>query len=98
MKKMIKLAKSFSKKIKQVVAGLKEAVQMFKDLVKGRISIKDYIDELVSAISDLPNKVCRICREMTQVLNYTCDKLTVRFVGTNSYYHSDLAATCGTNR
>ena len=71
MKKMIKLAKSFSKKIKEVVAGLKEAVQMFKDLVKGRISIKDYIDELVSAISDLPNKVCRICREMTHVLNYT---------------------------
>lgn len=57
MKKTIKLAKNFSKKIKQVVAGLKEGVNLFKDLVKGRISIKDYIDELVSAISDLPQKV-----------------------------------------
>lgn len=57
MKKMVKLAKNFSKKIKQVVAGLKEGVNLFKNLVKGKISIKDYIDELVSAISDLPQKV-----------------------------------------
>lgn len=57
MKKMIKLAKNFSKKIKQVVAGIKEGVELFKNLVKGKISIKDYVDELVSAISELPKKV-----------------------------------------
>lgn len=57
MKKMVDLAKNFSKKIKEVVAGMREGVNMFKDLVSGRISIKDYIDELVSAIAELPSKV-----------------------------------------
>lgn len=59
MKKMIKLAANFSKKLKEISEGIKEGVQLFKDIISGRLNIKDVINELIHAISTLPQKVLK---------------------------------------
>ena len=57
MKKMVKLAANFSKKLKEISEGIKEGVQLFKDIISGRLNLKDIISELVDAIATLPKKV-----------------------------------------
>ena len=57
MKKMIKLAANFSKKLKEISEGIKEGVQLFKDIISGKLNLKDIISELVHAIVTLPQKV-----------------------------------------
>lgn len=57
MKKMIKLAANFSKKLKEISEGIKIGVQLFKDIISGRLNINDVINELIHAISVLPQKV-----------------------------------------
>ena len=57
MKKMVKLASNFSKKLKEISEGIKEGVQLFKDIISGRLNLKDIISELVHAIVTLPQKV-----------------------------------------
>lgn len=61
MKKMIKLAANFSKKLKDISEGIKIGVQLFKDIISGRLNIKDVINELIHAISVLPQKVSTSC-------------------------------------
>lgn len=61
MKKMIKLAANFSKKLKEISEGIKIGVQLFKDIISGRLNIKDVINELIQAISILPQKVSTAC-------------------------------------
>lgn len=57
MKKIIKLAANFSKKLKEIVDGIKSGVQLFKDIISGRLNLKDIISELIHAIASLPQKV-----------------------------------------
>lgn len=57
MKKMVKLAANFSKKLKEISEGIKEGVQLFKDIISGRLNLKDIISELVHAVVTLPQKV-----------------------------------------
>lgn len=61
MKKMIKLAANFSKKLKEISEGIKIGVQLFKDIISGRLNIKDVINELIHAVSVLPQKVSASC-------------------------------------
>lgn len=61
MKKMIKLAANFSKKLKEISEGIKIGVQLFKDIISGKLNIKDVINELIHAISILPQKVSTAC-------------------------------------
>nr|XP_022327831.1 uncharacterized protein LOC111127102 [Crassostrea virginica] len=60
MKKMIKLAANFSKKLKEISEGIKEGVQLFKDIISGKLNLKDIISELVHAIVTLPQKVLKL--------------------------------------
>lgn len=61
MKKMIKLAANFSKKLKEISEGIKIGVQLFKDIISEKLNIKDVINELIHAISILPQKVSTAC-------------------------------------
>lgn len=64
MKKMIKLAANFSKKLKEISEGIKEGVQLFKDIISGKLNLKDIISELVHAIVTLPQKVrTNVCKQ-----------------------------------
>ena len=57
MKKIGKLAANFSNKLKEITRGIKEGVQLFKDIISGRLNLRDTISELVHAIVNLPHKV-----------------------------------------
>ena len=64
MKKMVKLASNFSKKLKEISEGIKEGVQLFKDIISGKLNLKDIISELVHAIVTLPRKVrTNVCKQ-----------------------------------
>ena len=57
MKKIIKLAKDFDKKVKEIINGIKTGVQLMKDIINGKFSIKDIVAKFVDALQELPGKV-----------------------------------------
>lgn len=57
MKKIIDLATNFSRKIKEIVEGIKAGVELFKGLITGKISLKKMADDLVMALTLIPRKV-----------------------------------------
>lgn len=57
MKKIIDLATNFSRKIKEIVEGIKAGVELFKGLITGKISFKKMADDLVMALTLIPRKV-----------------------------------------
>lgn len=61
MKKMIKLVVNFFKKLKEISEGIKIGVQFFKDIIFGRLNIKDVINELIYVIFVLLQKVSVLC-------------------------------------
>ena len=57
MKKVAKMALKFDKKVKEIVSAIGAGVNLFKDLVGGKISFKEIINEFISALQELPGKV-----------------------------------------
>lgn len=57
MKKIISLASDFSRKLKEIVSGIKTGVQFFKDLISGRLNLKKIVDDIIVAITSIPKKV-----------------------------------------
>ena len=57
MKKIISLASDFSRKLKEVVSGIKTGVQFFKDLISGRLNLKKIVDDIIVALTSIPKKV-----------------------------------------
>lgn len=57
MKKIANLTTQFDNKVKEIVEGIATGVQMFKDLIGGRISIKNIVNEFIDALHQLPVKV-----------------------------------------
>lgn len=57
MKKIIDLATNFSRKIKEIVEGIKAGVELFKGLITGKISFKKMADDLIMALTLIPRKV-----------------------------------------
>lgn len=47
---MIKLVVNFFKKLKEISEGIKEGVQFFKDIILGKLNIKDVINEFIKVI------------------------------------------------
>ena len=56
-KKTIKLAKQFDENVKKIISAIKDGVELFTDLINGRIDLKDIFDKLVDALNALPDKV-----------------------------------------
>ena len=57
MKKIISLALDFSRKLKEIVSGIKTGVQFFKDLISGRLNLKKIVDDIIVALTSIPKKV-----------------------------------------
>ena len=57
MKKVSKMALQFDKKVKGIVSAIESGVKLFKDLVGGKISFKEIVNEFISALQELPGKV-----------------------------------------
>ncbi|VDH91582.1 Hypothetical predicted protein [Mytilus galloprovincialis] len=57
MKKIAELATKFDKKVKEIVDAIETGVRLFKDLIGGKISIKDIVNEFIDALKELPGKV-----------------------------------------
>ncbi|XP_021353372.1 uncharacterized protein LOC110450253 [Mizuhopecten yessoensis] len=57
MKKIAKLAKNFDKSIKNIVNAVETGVNLFKDIIDGKFSIKDIVQSFVDALQELPGKV-----------------------------------------
>jgi hypothetical protein len=57
MKKVAKMAVKFDKKVKEIVSAIGAGVNLFKDLVGGKISFKEIVNEFISALQELPGKV-----------------------------------------
>ena len=47
----------FDKVIKKIVSGIKKGIDLFMDVINGKISIKDIVNRLITALKGLPNKV-----------------------------------------
>ncbi|XP_062616045.1 uncharacterized protein LOC134277750 [Saccostrea cucullata] len=62
MKKIFKLAANFSRKLKEIVEGVKAGVQLFKDIISGKLNLKDIIADFIDAITHLPEKVLGLRR------------------------------------
>lgn len=72
------MAANFSKKLKEIVNGIKTGVQLFKDFISGRLSLKKIVDDIVLAVTTIPDKVSQFkiakpsqklnCREFTYSL------------------------------
>jgi len=58
MKKITDLAKQFSKIVKKIVKAVEDGVKLFRDVISGRLSIKDIVKTFVDALQELPGKVC----------------------------------------
>lgn len=57
MKKIIEMATNFSKKLKEIVEGIKAGVELFRRIINGNISLKKIVDDLVMAVTSIPRKV-----------------------------------------
>ncbi|KAK3102203.1 hypothetical protein FSP39_009587 [Pinctada imbricata] len=68
MKKIIALASQFDKKIKEIVDGITTGVEFFKDLISGRISIKDIVVAFVNALKELPGKVINMREKAGKIM------------------------------
>lgn len=60
MKKIIQMAANFSKKLKEIVNGIKTGVQLFKDFISGRLNLKKIVDDIVLAVTTIPDKVSQL--------------------------------------
>ncbi|XP_062579219.1 uncharacterized protein LOC134241150, partial [Saccostrea cucullata] len=91
MKKIADIALNFSKKLADIVNGIKSGVQLFKDLISGRLSLKKVIDDFVSAITSLPNKVVSLVEKSTEALekigHYDPEDLPLEFKPTINFVH-----------
>lgn len=99
MKKIIQMAANFSKKLKEIVNGIKTGVQLFKDFISGRLSLKKIVDDIVLAVTTIPDKVSQFkiakpsqklnCREFTYSLfvyyMYKCLSCINSGLGMRSY-------------
>lgn len=75
------MAANFSKKLKEIVNGIKTGVQLFKDFISGRLSLKKIVDDIVLAVTTIPDKVSQFkiakpsqklnCREFTYSYLFT---------------------------
>ena len=77
MKKVEGMAKGLGGAIMGVVGGIKNAIELFKDIISGKISIKQLVKDFVQAVENLPKivsilKHCIIC---SLVCKKPCDWL-----------------------
>lgn len=57
MKKIIEMAINFSRKLGKIVGGIKKGIQLFKDLISGRLSLKKIVENIMLAFTSIPNRV-----------------------------------------
>lgn len=57
MKKLVNLAKRFDKVIKNIVGAVEDGVNLFRDIINGKLNIKDITQKFVDALEQLPQKV-----------------------------------------
>ena len=60
MKKIGGMAKGFGGAIKGIVQGIKNGIDLFKQIISGELSIKQLVTKFVDALEQLPKTVC-IC-------------------------------------
>jgi len=56
-KQALKNALRFDKVIKNIAGGVKKGIDLFMDIINGKLSIKDIIKRLITALKELPLKV-----------------------------------------
>lgn len=68
MKKVGNMAKGFDGAIKGIVGGIKDGIDLFKQIISGKLSFKKMITDFVDALENLPKTVRTIyfliCRQM----------------------------------
>ncbi|VDI70196.1 Hypothetical predicted protein [Mytilus galloprovincialis] len=57
IKKILNMALRFDKVVKNIVGGIKKGIDLFMDIISGRLSIKTIVQNLVKALKGLPAKV-----------------------------------------
>lgn len=57
MKKLANLAKRFDKVVKNIIGAVEDGVDLFRDIISGKLSIKDITQKFVDALEQLPQKV-----------------------------------------
>ncbi|XP_052090897.1 uncharacterized protein LOC127727822 [Mytilus californianus] len=57
IKKILNMALRFDKVVKNIVGGIKKGINLFMDVISGRLSIKTIVQNLVKALKGLPAKV-----------------------------------------
>lgn len=58
MKKIIDMAENFSDELADIVDGIKAGVELFKGIISGKISLKKIVDDMIFAVTIIPQKVC----------------------------------------
>lgn len=52
------MAENFSDKLADIVDGIKAGVELFKGIISGKISLKKIVDDMIFAVTIIPQKVC----------------------------------------
>uniref|UniRef100_A0A8W8J8B9 Vitellogenin domain-containing protein n=1 Tax=Magallana gigas TaxID=29159 RepID=A0A8W8J8B9_MAGGI len=91
MKKIIDMASNFSKKLKEIVEGIIAGVDLFRRLISGNISLKKIVDDLVMAVTSIPQKVSNLVEKASQALavigQYDPEDLPPEFKATINFVH-----------
>ncbi|XP_052074034.1 uncharacterized protein LOC127711917 [Mytilus californianus] len=68
MQQIIELATKFDKKVMEIVNAIETGVKLFKDLIDGKINIKEIVDEFIDALKELPGKVWGLRDKVANVM------------------------------
>ncbi|XP_076116682.1 uncharacterized protein LOC143084161 [Mytilus galloprovincialis] len=68
MKKVGNMAKGFDGAIKGIVGGIKDGIDLFKQIISGKLSFKKMITDFVDALEDLPKTVVKLRETAIEVI------------------------------
>ncbi|VDI06315.1 Hypothetical predicted protein [Mytilus galloprovincialis] len=68
MKKVGNMAKGFDGAIKGIVGGIKDGIDLFKQIISGKLSFKQMITDFVEALENLPKTVVKLRETAIEVI------------------------------